>query len=92
MVYRFLKTLKKTEVKPMAQTHQVIRYTSNAAECLFMRHLDKLDEGERLDLAARSLAPRDLETAYGLTQDFLQRLVQTGRRAALSVADPGPRE
>ena len=52
MVYRFLKTLKKTEVKPTAETHQVLHYTSSAAVCLFMRHPDNLDEGERMDLAA----------------------------------------
>jgi hypothetical protein len=76
MVYRFLKTLKKTEMKPTAQTSQVLHYTSSAAVCLFMRHPDHLDEGERVDLVARSLAHPRLPTAYGLTQDFLQRLAQ----------------
>jgi transposase len=52
MVYRFLKTLKKTEVKLAGEAHQIIHYTSTAAVCLFMRHPDKLDEGERMDLAA----------------------------------------
>ena len=53
MVYRFLSTLKKTEVKLTAQTHPVVQYTSTAAVCLFMRCPDHLDEGERMDLAKR---------------------------------------
>ena len=72
MVYRFLKTLKKTEVKLTAETHQVIHYTSSAAVCLFMRHPDHLDEGEHMDLAALRQVHPDVETAYRLTQDFLQ--------------------
>lgn len=74
MVYRFLKTLKKTEVKRIAQTHQVVQYTSTAAVCLFMRRPDTLDEGERMNLAALRQVHPDLERAYGLTQDFLQML------------------
>jgi transposase len=74
MVYRFLKTLKKTEVNLTGETHQVIQYTSTAAVCLFMRHPDKLEEGERLDLAALRRVHPDLETTYCLTQDFLQML------------------
>lgn len=74
MVYRFLKTLKKTEVKPTPQTPQVLHYTSSAAVCLFMRHPDDLDEGQQIDLAALRQAHPALETAYGLTQNFLQML------------------
>jgi transposase len=74
MVYRFLMTLKKTEVKPAEETHQVIHYASTAAVCLFMRHPDKLEEGERLDLAALRQVHPNLETAYSLTQNFLQML------------------
>jgi hypothetical protein len=76
MVYRFLKTLKKTAMKPMPQTPQVLHYTSSAAVCLFMRSPDHLDEGERVDLMALRQAHPGLETAYSLTQDFLQRLAQ----------------
>jgi transposase len=76
MVYRFLKTLKKTAVKLAAEAHQVVHYTSTSAVCLFMRPPDKLDEGERLDLAALRRVHPDLETAYRLTQDFLQMLRQ----------------
>lgn len=74
MVYRFLKTLKKTEVKTPAQMPQVLHYTSTAAVCLFMRHPDNLDEGERMDLAALRQVHPVLETAYCLTQDFLRML------------------
>jgi transposase len=72
MVYRFLSTLKKTEVKTPAEPHQALHYTSKAAVCLFMQHPDALDEDERVDLAALRQAHPDLEAAYGLTQDFLQ--------------------
>jgi len=74
MVYRFLKTLKKTEVRPTAEMHQVIQYTSSAAICLFMRYPDNLGEGERMGLAALRRVHPDLETAYRFTQDFLQML------------------
>jgi transposase len=74
MVYRFLKTLKKTEVKPPGETHQVIHYASSAAVCLFMWPPEKLDEDERMDLAALRQVHPDLETAYCLTWDFLQML------------------
>nr|WP_242527296.1 ISL3 family transposase [Ktedonosporobacter rubrisoli] len=74
MVYRFLKTLKKTEVKPPGETPQVVYSTSAVAVCLFMRHPDNLAEGERMDLAALRRVHPDLESAYCLTQDFLQML------------------
>jgi transposase len=74
MLYRFLKTLKKSEVKPPGETPQVVNYTSTAAVCLFMRHPDNLDEGQRMDLAALCRVHPDLETAYCLTQDFLRML------------------
>jgi transposase len=69
-----LKTLKKTERMLTAQTPQVVQYTSTAAVCLFMRHPDNLDEGERMNLAALRRVHPDLEAAYCLTQDFLQML------------------
>ena len=74
MVYRFLKTLKKTELKLPEETPQIIYYTSTAAVCLFMQHPDKLDEGDQMDLEALRRVHPDLETAYRLTQDFLQML------------------
>jgi hypothetical protein len=81
MVYRFLKTLKQTEVKPEAEAHQVIQYPSAAAVCLFMRHPDKLDEGEQMDL----------ETAYHLTQDFLQSCA-SARKNGWTPGSPVPRK
>jgi transposase len=72
MVYRFLKTLKKTEVNTPANTRCVLHYTSSAAVCLFLHHPDTLDESQRVDLAALRQAHPALETAYHLTQDFLQ--------------------
>jgi transposase len=74
MVYRFLKTLKTTEVKTPAGIRCVLHYTSSAAVCLFMQHPDNLDEGKRVDLAALRQAHPTLETAYHLTQDFLQMM------------------
>jgi transposase len=74
MVYRFLKTLKKTEGKPPGEMPQVVHYTSTAAVCLFMRHPDNLEEGEQMDLAALRQVHPDLETASSLTQDFLRML------------------
>ncbi|GHO58287.1 ISL3 family transposase [Ktedonobacter robiniae] len=74
MVYRFLKTLKATEVNTPGGTSQVLHYTSTAAVCLFMQHPDNLDEDERVDLAALRQVHPDLEMAYHLTQDFLQML------------------
>jgi hypothetical protein len=89
MVYRFLSTLKKTEVNPPAQTPQVVHYTSRAAVWLFMQHPDSLDEDERMDLAALRQVHPALEAAYSLTQDFLQRLAQARRGAAGHLACPG---
>lgn len=74
MVYRFLKTLKKTEVKTPASTRCVLHYTSSAAVCLFMQPPSNLNESKRVDLAALRQAHPALETAYHLTQDFLQML------------------
>jgi len=74
MVYRFLKTLKKTEVKFPGETPQVVHYTSTAAVCLFMRHPDKVEESERMDLAALRRVHPDLEKAYDVIQDVLRML------------------
>lgn len=88
MVYRFLKTLKKTEVKTTADTPQIIRSSSTAAVCLFMRHPDNLDESERMDLAVLRQTHPDLESAYCLTQDFLQMLrKREGKRLDVWLAD-----
>jgi transposase len=74
MVYRFLKTLKTTEVNTAAGTHHMCHYTSTAAVCLFMQHPDNLEEGEQADLAALRQVHPGLEMASRLTQDFLQMM------------------
>jgi len=72
MVYRFLSTLKTTEVNPVVGTQGVFYSTSRAAVCLFMQHPDTLDEDERAALSALRQAHPRLPTAYGFTQNFLQ--------------------
>jgi transposase len=74
MVYRFLETLKTTEIVTSAGTARLPHYTSTAAVWLFMRHRDHLDEIEREDLAAFRLAHASLNTTYQLVQDFLQMM------------------
>jgi transposase len=74
MVYRFLETLKTTEMVTSAGTHRLPHYASHTAVWLFMRHPDKLDEVEQEDLAAFRLASTVLNTTYQLVQDFLQMM------------------
>src|SRR5258708_38701125 len=74
MVYRFLETLKATEIVTSAGTARLPHYTSTAAVWLFMRHRDHLDEIQREDLAAFRLAHTSLNTTYQLVQDFLQMM------------------
>jgi transposase len=74
MVYRFLETLKTTEIVTSAGTHRLPQYTSTAAVWLFMRRLEQLDEIQREDLAAFRLAHASLNTTYQLVQDFLQMM------------------
>ena len=74
MVYRFLETLKTTEIVTSAGTARLPHYTSTAAVWLFMRHRDHLDEIEREDLAAFRLAHASLNTTYQLVQDFLHMM------------------
>jgi transposase len=74
MVYRFLETLKTTEIVTSAGTARLPHYTSTAAVWLFMRHRDHLDEIQREDLAAFRLAHTSLNTTYQLVQDFLQMM------------------
>ena len=76
MVYRFLSTLKTTEVNPVVGTQGVFYSTSRAAVCLFMQHPDTLDEDERAALSALRQAHPRLPTAYGFTQNFLQMMHQ----------------
>jgi transposase len=71
MVYRFLETLKTTEIVPSAGTPRLPHYSSNTAVWLFMRRPKDLDEIAQEDLAAFRLASPTLNTTYRLVQDFL---------------------
>ena len=74
MVYRFLETLKTTEIVTSAGTPRLPHYTSTAAVWLFMRRPEHLDEIQREDLAAFRLAHVSLNATYQLVQDFLQMM------------------
>lgn len=74
MVYRFLETLKTTEIVPSAGTARLPQYTSTAAVWLFMRRPEHLDEIQREDLAAFRLAHASLNTTYQFVQDFLHMM------------------
>ena len=76
MVYRFLETLKTTEIVTSAGTARLPHYTSTAAVWLFMRRPERLDEIQREDLAAFRLAHPSLKTTYQLVQGFLQMMRQ----------------
>ena len=74
MVYRFLETLKTTEVVTSAGTPRLPQYTSTAAVWLFMRRPEHLDEIQREDLSAFRLAHASLNSTYQLVQDFLHMM------------------
>jgi transposase len=74
MVYRFLETLKTTEIVTSAGTPRLPQYTSTSAVWLFMRRPEHLDEVQREDLAAFRLAHPSLNTMYRLVQDFLHMM------------------
>jgi transposase len=71
MVYRFLETLKTTEMVTEAGTPRLPHYSSNTAVWLFIRRSKDLDEVEQEDLAAFRRASMTLNTTYLLVQDFL---------------------
>ena len=70
-VYRYLKTLKQTEVRASLNPARLQKYSVNAAIWLFVRDPKKLNELEREDLAAFCQASAALKKAYDLLQDFL---------------------
>ena len=74
MLYRFLETLKTTEIATSAGTARLPHYTSTAAVWLFMRRPEHLDEIQREDLAAFRLAHASLNTTYQFVQDFLEMM------------------
>jgi transposase len=73
-LYRYLETLKQTEVMVSPRSHRLPQYSANTAVWLFIRDLDSLDEIEREDLAALCSASGVLDKAYRLVQDFLSML------------------
>lgn len=74
MVYRYLETLKTTEIVPSAGRHRLPHYSSQTAVWLFIREKNDLEEIEQEDLAAFRLASPLLNTLYLLVEDFLQLL------------------
>src|SRR5947209_17098052 len=74
MVYRFLETLKTTEIVTSAGTARLPHYTSTAAVWLFMRRPEHLDEIQREDLAAFRQAHASLNSTYQFVQDFLEMM------------------
>ena len=89
---RFLKTLKRTEVKTSAEIPQVLHYTSTAAVCLFMRHPENLEISPPSGSGGTSPGSSSLGDNVSLDAGLSPDAAQTGRGAALSLADPGPRE
>ncbi len=70
-VYRYLETLKQTEVKASASLHRLQKFSATTAAWLFVRDPKTLDEIEQEDLAAILQVSTTLKQAYGLVQDFL---------------------
>jgi transposase len=73
-VYRYLETLKHSEIQAAPHSHRLPQYSANTAVWLFVRDLDSLDEVEREDVAALREASGVLDQAYRLVQDFLLML------------------
>jgi transposase len=72
MVYRFLQTLKTTQLVRGKEAQRLPQYPSQAAIWLFIRRFKDLDEKEQNDLAAFRQASSTLASTYYLVQDFLQ--------------------
>ncbi len=70
-VYRYLKTLKQTEVRASVNPARIRKYSANTAGWLFVHDPATLDEGEREDLATFCQASTTLKRAYRLIQEFL---------------------
>src|SRR6266480_3893632 len=70
-VYRYLKTLKQTEVRASVNPARIRKYSANTAVWLFVHDPATLDEGEREDLATFCQASTTLKRAYRLIQEFL---------------------
>ncbi len=73
-MYRYLETLKQTQVPASPPCHRLPQYSANTAVWLFVHDLDSLDEIEREDVRALREASGVLDQAYRLVQDFLRML------------------
>ena len=87
-----LQTLKRTEVKTSAEIPQVLHDTSTAAVCLFMRHPEHLEISPPSGSGGTSPGSSSLGGNVSLDAGLSPDAAPTGRGAALSLADPGPRE
>lgn len=70
-VYRYLETLKQTEVQESADLQRLQKFTATTAVWLFVRDPNTLDEIERTDLMTFCQASPTLRKAYDLIQEFL---------------------
>src|SRR5262249_19579958 len=75
-VYRYLKTLKLSEVKAEVPLHRLKKFSAKTAVWLFMRDPRTLDEIEQEDLAVFCQVSSTLNNAYRLIQDFLSMVHQ----------------
>ncbi len=69
-VYRYLATLKQTEIQAPVNVERIKKYTPNTAVWLFVRDPKTLDEIEREDLVAFCQTSNTLKRAHDLVQDF----------------------
>ena len=70
-VYRYLATLKQTEIHVSVNVERIKKYTPNTTVWLFVHDPKTLGEVEQEDLAAILLASPLLKKAYDLIQSFL---------------------
>lgn len=71
-VYRYLATLKQTEIQAPVNIERVKKYTPNTAVWLFVRDPQTLDEIEQEDLTTFCQASPTLKRTYDLVADFMQ--------------------
>jgi transposase len=71
-VYRYLATLKQTEIQAPVNVERIKKYTPNAAVWLFVRDPKTLDKMEQEDLTTFCHASLTLKRTYDLVQDFMQ--------------------
>ena len=71
-VYRYLSTLKQTEIQALRAPERIKKYTPNTAVWLFVRDPKTLDEIEHEDLATFCQTSPTLKRTYDLVADFMQ--------------------